>query len=478
MSKSFVWNLFSKRSTNEAQCSICLKILKTGGGTTNLRQHLKNKHPKHLENKPKDKELADIGTFLHRSDQEASSSASEASVSSASFCLPSSSRTFVHEQSDQSSRSRSPTPSPSQKKQMTLLHYQQRNSSYERGGKRDLELTNALAFMIGKDNLPHSSVEKEGFAHFMKIALPLFKVPSRKTVTEILSGKYSAAMDIIRAKFSEVTHFSLTADICTVTNTSKGFLVITAHFIDPQEHNSLETMMLGVRRLRERHTGDYICQTMNEVLDEFGIPLARVVGICTDGGANMLAAVKKLLGEGKNVHCFAHILNLIVTDGLEDVNNVALKNLINEIKAIVTFARHSNLFMERLRMEQEREGKSEGEVKLLVQSVPTRWNSVYHMLQRFTLMSPYIAAILADPSIKKAPRMISGSDIKLITEIVAILSPFDEATKEISGSKYITASLVIPLVTIIERSLKNLKPNLGTAQKLSKDPAAKSNFHP
>ncbi|CAG9840962.1 unnamed protein product [Diabrotica balteata] len=81
-------------------------------------------------------------------------------------------------------------------------------------------------------------------------------------------------------------------------------------------------------------------------------------------------------------------------------------------------------------------------------------------------MSPYIAAILADPSIKKALRMISGSDIKLITEIVTILSPFDEATKEISGFQYITASLFIPLMSVIEKSLKNLKPNLNTAQKL------------
>ncbi|CAG9834506.1 unnamed protein product [Diabrotica balteata] len=69
-------------------------------------------------------------------------------------------------------------------------------------------------------------------------------------------------------------------------------------------------------------------------------------------------------------------------------------------------------------------------------------------------MSSYIAVILADPSIKKAPRMTSGSDIKLITEIVTILSPFDETTKEILGFQYITASLVIPLRSVIERYLK------------------------
>ncbi|KAG8176986.1 hypothetical protein JTE90_005731 [Oedothorax gibbosus] len=42
---SLVWKYFVKGDNNEAQCSLCLKKLKTGGGTTNLRQHLKQKHP-------------------------------------------------------------------------------------------------------------------------------------------------------------------------------------------------------------------------------------------------------------------------------------------------------------------------------------------------------------------------------------------------------------------------------------------------
>ena len=62
------------------------------------------------------------------------------------------------------------------------------------------------------------------------------------------------------------------------------------------------------------------------------------------------------MGEGKHIFCFSHLLNLIVTDGLEDSNNGILKGLISEIKTIVTFARQCNVFMEKLRAEQEREG--------------------------------------------------------------------------------------------------------------------------
>ncbi|KAG8201441.1 hypothetical protein JTE90_024311 [Oedothorax gibbosus] len=53
---------------------------------------------------------------------------------------------------------------------------------FQSGGKRNTDLNDALIYMICKDNLPHSLVEKEGFSHFARVAVPLYKVPSRKTV--------------------------------------------------------------------------------------------------------------------------------------------------------------------------------------------------------------------------------------------------------------------------------------------------------
>ena len=60
--------------------------------------------------------------------------------------------------------------------------------------------------------------------------------------------------------------------------------------------------------------------------------------------------------------------------------------------------------------------------------------------------------------------MISGTDIELVSEILDNLMLFDEATKEISGREYITGSLVILLVTIIENALKNLSPKHSAAK--------------
>ena len=41
----------------------------------------------------------------------------------------------------------------------------------------------ALAKMIIVDKLPFSFVEKEGFKNFMRVTMPQFHIPSRRTVT-------------------------------------------------------------------------------------------------------------------------------------------------------------------------------------------------------------------------------------------------------------------------------------------------------
>ncbi|KAG8201442.1 hypothetical protein JTE90_024312 [Oedothorax gibbosus] len=120
-----------------------------------------------------------------------------------------------------------------------------------------------------------------------------------------------------------------------------------------------------------------------------------------DGGSNVQAMVDILVGPKKFVYCFAHLLNLIITDGLTDANNKRLAEVLTAVKAIVTFARQSHVFMEKLREKQESAGVVESNVMLLVQSVPTRWNSTYAMLCRFVAMSPLVAAVVANPLIKK-----------------------------------------------------------------------------
>lgn len=83
------------------------------------------------------------------------------------------------------------------------------------GGAKSGQITNALLYMIAKDNLPFNTVEKEGFKYFIKIAVPLYKTPGRKTITTLIEEKYVVLSNIMKVKLSSVEYLCLTTDAWT-----------------------------------------------------------------------------------------------------------------------------------------------------------------------------------------------------------------------------------------------------------------------
>lgn len=47
--KSKYWTYYLKMPARQAQCNLCMQVIKTGGSTTNLRNHLKYKHKEHFD---------------------------------------------------------------------------------------------------------------------------------------------------------------------------------------------------------------------------------------------------------------------------------------------------------------------------------------------------------------------------------------------------------------------------------------------
>lgn len=56
--------------------------------------------------------------------------------------------------------------------------------------------------MIAKDNLPLSIIEKSGFNYFTHKLAPMYKILSRKTVTNLIKNKYDVFSTIIKNKLS------------------------------------------------------------------------------------------------------------------------------------------------------------------------------------------------------------------------------------------------------------------------------------
>lgn len=344
---------------------------------------------------------------------------------------------------------------PSYCVQPTLLEIINKKKSFENGGSKNTIITEALVYMICRDNMPTRTVEREGFIHLFKIICPKYKLPSRSTLTILIEQKYEKFKLELKKYLEQVRYISLTADICTITNSTRSFLVITSHFINSKT-SILESACLGAIHLTERHTAENIVMEFHNICKEFSLDLFKIVSITTDGATNMQKAVELFSHLPKWIRCFAHITNLLVQNTLKSTTE--LGQIISQIKHIVTYFKHSTIASDALRAEQLNRGKSEGDILYLTQDISTRWNSTLEMLEKFEKLAPILATILANKDHKDGPQMLAGSNIEIISEVISLLKPFKEATVYISADKYVTASTVLPLCHNVRDTLTELKP--------------------
>ncbi|XP_054087345.1 zinc finger BED domain-containing protein 6 isoform X2 [Zeugodacus cucurbitae] len=352
---------------------MCGKTYKTSGNTTNLSTHLKNKH---------------YHAFLQLKNKNARSrTSSPVTFTNSITDKPAEVENNLMESAiydDTGTEFSKDSQSKDLWKQTTIIDVFERSSGYEEGHKTS-QINQVLVYMICKDNMPLYCVEKPGLKRLMSVICPRYKVPSRTTITGLMEQRYATTKAIVKKKLSEINNIALTSDILTLINSTRSFIVVTAHFLNTANNctpeSEHEMVTLTARRMYQAHTADYIKECFENITDEFSIEKDCILSITTDGGANMVAAVKKFLENGKRIPCLAHLLNLIVDRATRD--NAPVLQIANRVKAIVTYFKQSVNAMDDLRAEQEGQ-KKEGEVLTLIQSVSTRWNSCLDMLERFS----------------------------------------------------------------------------------------------
>jgi zinc finger BED domain-containing protein 1 (E3 SUMO-protein ligase ZBED1) len=321
------------------------------------------------------------------------------------------------------------------------------------GGHRTAQITNAMLYMLAKDNLPFSTVEAEGFKTFMATCVPLYKIPSRRTVTKLVDDKYDVLAAKFKSSIANVKNFVLTTDAWTETMTTRSYLGVTCHFLNGSV--DMSAGVLGVYELNSSHTADYLASVLVASCQEWGIKLDDVVAVVTDNGANIVKAVGNAFGSHRHLPCFAHTLNLVPQKAIK--NTVGLPKLIDSVKAIVTFSKQSVAVADDIRREQLAEGKTEGNCLKLMQEVPTRWNSLFYMLERFVLLSRILSKVLIQHV--KGPDMLTGLELENVRDIVALLRPLEVITRELSGEHYVTCSKVIPLAHSMKLAIQSMVPN-------------------
>ncbi|XP_030751768.1 zinc finger BED domain-containing protein 1-like isoform X2 [Sitophilus oryzae] len=276
-------------------------------------------------------------------------------------------------------------------------------ASYKNCSTRKKEIDEQVALMVATDLQPYSFVEDTGFRKLMNIMDPRYVVPSRKTIKNLLNGEiFDKTFNKLMEILSEVKYVSLTTDLWTSSANTESYCTITCHFIYKDKN---ESAVLDTSELQGRHTAqnikEHITNSINEVIE--------------------------------------------------------FKDIVSKVGEIVTFFKRSNVAMNILREEQKK--RCVPELKLL-KDIVTRWNSILIMLQRILEIGDCI--VLALTKCANAPAALNLNEINIIKEAVTILSIFQFATEQISGDKYPTASLIIPISLGIHKQLTEIGIGIET----------------
>lgn len=247
-----------------------------------------------------------------------------------------------------------------------------------------------------------------------------------------------------------------TSDLWLARPQNIGYICLSAHYIDASWR--LNAKILAFCELKSPHTGDEIASKIFESLKEWGLE-KKVFSITLDNATNNTSMLRILKGklqmtsgigllcEGKYMHirCCAHILNLIVKNGLELANS-----LLHNIRESVRYVKASPQRKEAFAACIERVGIRSGAGLSL--DVPTRWNSTYEMLARaLKFRKAFVSLELYDATYKSLPAEDEWNRGEKICEF---LKPFSVITTHFSGSKYPTVNIYFQQVWRIQLLLR------------------------
>jgi hypothetical protein len=94
----------------------------------------------------------------------------------------------------------------------------------------------------------------------------------------------------------------------------------------------------------DRHTGDNILECLLNVTADFKIDTTKVSGATSDGGSNIVNAMKRLVGPDKHLICVNHSLHNMVKRLIAMIEK--LHESLQKLYAMITHMRQSNVSMD------------------------------------------------------------------------------------------------------------------------------------
>ncbi|XP_019150977.1 PREDICTED: zinc finger BED domain-containing protein RICESLEEPER 2-like [Ipomoea nil] len=169
-----------------------------------------------------------------------------------------------------------------------------------------------------------------------------------------------------------------------------------------------------------------------------------------------------------HIRCIAHILNLVVQDGLKDCDSSVKK-----VREVVRYVRNSPARLKKFK--DLADWLSIEQRSSLCLDVPTRWNSTYLMLQSALTYQKVFESLESDCSFKSdlGNSIPDFMDWESVGSLVQILKCFYDMTIRISGSLYVTSNTFFTEISELYCLLKGMVEVGGPVGVMGKNMKAK-----
>ncbi|XP_022714593.1 zinc finger BED domain-containing protein RICESLEEPER 1-like [Durio zibethinus] len=312
-----------------------------------------------------------------------------------------------------------------------------------------------LANMIIMHEYPLSMVDHVQFRKYSYSLQPLFAMPSRNTIkSDILKIFKEEKAKIISKLEANEGRIAITTDMWTADHQKRGYMAVTAHYIDNQWN--LQKCIIRFEYVPTLHTKEVITSSLMKCFLDWNID--RKLSSITVDNCSVNDGVIELLidrigcdafllnGAFFHMRCCAHILHLIMKDGLSVIGDG------------IEIIRDSVLFWGATPKSWEKFEEAARQLRIptlkrLCVDVKTRWNSTYLMLRTalfYKDVFPRCVQLHGDPLYKHLP---TENDWIIATEICEKLKLFYDITEGFSGTKYATANIYFPNICKIRLAL-------------------------
>ncbi|KAH7658200.1 Tam3-transposase (Ac family) protein [Dioscorea alata] len=315
-----------------------------------------------------------------------------------------------------------------------------------------MKIRDIITKMVIVHEYPFNMVEHVWFNVLLKTMNPQYEKISRNTIKNDCMKLYEHEREKLIKTLKHVDRISLTSDTWT-SNQTIGYMCLTIHFIDANW--KLQKRIISFYELEPPHTGLVISDAIFDCLLDWGIQ-DKVSTITLDNASSNDVVARhlksnfesrdKLHFKGKFFHiqCCAHILNLMVQDGLKEIEEIIyriresvkyLKKSPGRLHKFGEIARQLNISTK----------------KGLCIDVPTRWNSTYNMIDgAIVFQSVFDQYAVRDANYKWLPSFDDWEKAKKIAEFLEV---FHDVTHIFSGTLYPTANLFLPEIWKVKEVL-------------------------